>query len=85
MRKVWPSAVVAPISRMSCVAMRSAVVEVRRPVAVVHEQHVDVGRVRQLLPAEPAHADHRERHGGLERLQRGLDARVGDRAPARVR
>ena len=38
------------------------VVEVARALAVVHEHHVDVGGVRELGPAEPAHADDGERH-----------------------
>ena len=46
--------------------------------AVVHEDHVDVGRVRQLGAAEPAEPDHRERQRRFERAQRGFDARVGE-------
>ena len=78
MRKVWPSEVVSPIARTSCVATCSARSNARRTGSVEHEQHVDVGCVRQLAPTEPAHPDHRERQLGLERLQRGLEGRVGE-------
>ena len=77
MRKVCPSAVVAPISCTSCVGDVLGGVEVVGAVAVVHEQHVDVGRVRQLGATEPAHADHGERHGGSSAAERGLEARLG--------
>ena len=43
---------------------------------LVHEQHVDVGRVRQLARAEAAHADHRERERRAERCQCGLERRL---------
>ena len=46
--------------------------------AFVHEDHVDVGCVRQLGAAEPAEADHREGQRRFERAQRGFDARVGE-------
>ena len=49
---------------------------VGRTVAVVHEQHVDVGRIGQLSTTQPAHADDGERQLGLERAQRRLDARI---------
>ena len=67
--------------RTSCVAMRSAASKSRGAVAVVHEQHVDVGRVRQLLAAEAAHADHRER----DRRARAPAARPRAHASASVR
>ncbi len=57
MRKVCPSAVVAPISCTSRVATLLGVVELGRALAVVHEHHVDVGRVRELTAAEASHAD----------------------------
>ncbi len=47
-------------------------------VAVVHEHHVDVGRVRQLRPAEPTEADDRERQRGPERRERRFEARLGE-------
>ena len=45
MRKVWPSAVVSPMARTSCVATCSARSNAARSGSVEHEQHVDVGRV----------------------------------------
>ena len=57
MRKVCPSAVVAPISCTRRVATCSASSKSAALVAVVHEHHVDVGRVRELAAAEASHAD----------------------------
>ena len=43
-----------------------------------HEHHVDVGCVGQLASAQASEADHCERDLGFQRLQRCLDARVGE-------
>ena len=81
MRNVWPSdGRLADLGDAASVATLLGGVEVGGVVAVVHEEHVDVGRVRQLGAAEAAHADHRERHRRLERRQRGLE-----RTPRRAR
>ena len=52
--------------------------EVALGLAAVHEQHIDVGLVRQLASTEPPHPDDGERHRRIEHAQRGLDARVGE-------
>ena len=78
MRNVWPSAVVSPIARHESRGHRLGAVERVRAVAAEDEHHVDVGCVRQFLPAEAAHADHCEGDLRFERLQRGFDARVGE-------
>ncbi len=62
-------------------------VEVGRRAAVVDEEHVDVGCVRQLQAAEATHADHGERDRGLEGSQGGLHGGVGqvrELAPGRL-
>ena len=87
MRNVWPSrggrrrSPARAASRCARPRAKSAAV-----VAVVHEQHVDVGRVRQLGAAESAHADHRERKRRLERARaRASSARLGEARSARAR
>ena len=57
---------------------RARLVEVDGAVAVVHEQHVDVGGVRELVPTESAHADDRERHRGRSDARAASSARVGE-------
>src|SRR5262249_17417717 len=52
--------------------------EIGRVLAVVDEEHVEVGCVAELGAAEAPHADDGERQRGPERPQRGLDARVGE-------
>ncbi len=46
--------------------------------AVVHEEHVDVGRVVQLGSAELAHPDHGDAHPGLRDRERALETRFGE-------
>ena len=77
-RNVRPSDVLSPIAphELRRDALRRR--EVGGGRAVVDEDHVDVGRVRELGAAEPTEADDRERQRRLERTQRGFDARVGE-------
>ena len=53
-------------------------VELARAVAVVDEEQVDVGRVRELLAAEASDTDDGERRRRFATVKRGFDARVGD-------
>ena len=76
MRKVWPSAVVAPISWTSCAATCSA----SWKSAALSPSYTNSTSMSDAYDssaaAEAAHADHRERERRAERRQRGLEARL---------
>ena len=82
MPNTCPSSVVAPSACTRRVARRSAASKARGTVAVVDEEDVDVGRVGELLAAEPSDTDDGERHRRLATMQAPLRRTRRQRARA---